>query len=542
MKKKIFTTILLIVILFARQSTAQILISNTSTANQYQFKVSQNMFADIIQHNATPGTESPSSVQQGSKIMWLEYGDGGFITNPVTNRYLGSASGNSLLIINRLYDTVIDNKRISSKAYSYSLTGNLRAGLADNDITLLNNSTKPSDIFITPNVYDIVKKDTMCFALTYKIDSSYLSRDDNSFYVIFFYKNNAFTNFNKDNIVTPANAAVSINSARLYHADNILTGTLLNNSPFGSSSINTTLPNTMGSYNNYVVIKVGDRSKLEKNNFLSLFVKENLAAGGSTKVKAVLVMQSSDNGGNPIYPKLAEYETPSMDFRLSHDPNYITQFPVCMNLPKTLRIFNYRIHFQNTGEGNADKVKITAFLPTGMVLIDRSSVRVVSKVFALDQNMRFSLTVNQAANTIEFNLKKRTGSDLLGITGLNNAFVNPVTMGDIYFNLQATTAVPDTMQARASIEFHSTQAKPAIWESPVVTNIARSYYSTCTDTTLCNCNTAVDSTTVKPDPGGANTTCTCKKFIELCWWWWVIIGMGLIIIYLLIRKRKEQKK
>lgn len=536
MRKKVLNLrILFCWILFTQIVNAQPVLTNNNinTNNTYtNYTVSPSIRPLIVQHNATPGTPSDQSLAN-KMVMWLEYGDGGFTVNASTDRWRSNTSGKSLLVLNKLYDTVYaDMFRVSSSSYSNSTA--TRTNLDDNDTPILN-SSQSSDIHITSNVYDIVRKDTMCFALTYKIDSQIVSNPENNFYMVFLYKNNAFYDFSESQNLTgvpPSSTSFPVvTAARLFHNDAIV--------PAGALSTYVNNLKTSGSYDNYVIIKIGDRNKSERNAFLSLFTKPSLPSGGSTSVKAYLIYQPSSSNGSPSFQPLASHVIPAMDFRASHDPNYITQYPVCMQLPKIQRTFNYRIHFQNTGEGDADFVKVTVFLPAGMVLTSNSSVQIVNKNFAADLNNHFSYSVNQTGNRIQFIIAKQNNqSDLKGIAGLNNALVNPVTMGDIYFNVTATASVPDTMKAHASIEFHTKGRRPSDFESPVITNIATSYYSKCSDTTFCQCEApGVDTPHILPRPVPQSH---CTKFAGLCWWWWVIIALSGIVIYLLVSKKREK--
>ena len=156
--------------------------------------------------------------------------------------------------------------------------------------------------------------------------------------------------------------------------------------------------------------------------------------------------------------------------------------------------------------------------------------------------MNFSYFFDQTTNRIFFHLSKKPGTELMGTAGVPNALVNPLTMGDIYFDVQSTTNNPNVLDAKALIEFHSTKPSPnGQWEAMVPTNIARSYYSKCTDTTYCNCKVpAVDSTKICSQCGNNTGYCGCVKFISLCWWWWAIIGLSFIIIYFLARRRNRK--
>ena len=149
--------------------------------------------------------------------------------------------------------------------------------------------------------------------------------------------------------------------------------------------------------------------------------------------------------------------------------------------------------------------------------------------FATDQ-ITPAYTFNQSTGTIVFDLRKNQ-QDLMGTYGLVNPFVNPLTMGDIYFDVQATANTPDIMDAKAFIEFHSVEPRQVAsgqrWEPPVYTNVVHSYYSNCTDTVYCNCKI--------PTPSERQ----CTKLLSLCWWWWIIIGAGIVILFILIRKKKK---
>ncbi len=494
------------------------------------FKVDTIMFPGIIQHQATSTPSADSQALRGQRVMWLEYGDGSFTTLQTSTHQMGISPNNYFLLTNRLYDTVRD-VRMGSGQFGGNTTGRTNG---DNDSKLIN--ANATGIIITPNVYDIVRKDTMAFAVTYHISKSDYSSEAN-YYIVFLYRNNVF-----DSFVANRNVFNSIKSFRtsIGNGDQNIDSSSLTNAQL------VFINNLKGTtYDKFAVIKLNNLNDFEHNVFLSLFTRSALQAGGSTNLKAILLRESSSSGTTSPPQTIATYETASMSFRASHDPNYITQFPLCMQLPKIARTFSYHIHFQNTGEGEADSVRVTAFLPSGMVLADISSVSVGNKNFATDLNTIFSIEkVDGSSNKVVFLLTRNTtntsSTDLKGIAGLNDAMVNPVTMGDIYFDLHATDTVHNVMLARASIDFHSAQTHK--WEQPVITNFATSYYSDCTDSVFCNCKIpGIDTIPNPPNPTPPHPTPdSCTKFLSLCWWWWVIIAIAGIIIYSVARKRKEK--
>lgn len=519
MKQKIVTLVIICVALLRNLCNGQVTVSNNS------FTVN---FPNIIQHNAALGnaTASPQA-SAGQKVMWLEYGDGGFTTNPSTTHVLVQNPG-WLLVSNSLYDTTGGQKKLYAAAYPNGTATTSYTSPAPDNATSLLTTTHPN-ILITSNVYDIVKADTMCFAVTYKLpvndDSTGEGRE---YYLVFMYDNTAFKDFSASNSLTNTNIpnfsvdTKSVPYIRKYHSENVISNALLSglSQNFGTG------------YNRFIVIKITDATISERNVFLTLLTQSSLPASGSTGIKAVLV---SKNLSTNAYASVDQHPVAGMNFKTSHDPNYITQVPVCMQLPKTARTFRYHIHFQNTGEGEADKVKITAFMPAGIIL-NEQSFHLLNRNFATDQITPIH-TFNQRTGAIVFDLISNQ-QNLMGTQNLPNPFVNPLTMGDIYFDMQATANTPDTMEAKASIVFHSRYGGN---EPPVNTNTVRSYYSNCADTVYCSC--MPDTTTIKPGPvpipPGPNVKDTCTKILGICWRWWVIIAAGLVVIYMVIRKKKK---
>ncbi|HRH59338.1 MAG TPA: hypothetical protein PL045_02150, partial [Chitinophagaceae bacterium] len=271
-----------------------------------------------------------------------------------------------------------------------------------------------------------------------------------------------------------------------------------------SSAFITGITNFLGSNSNYtngVVAKLNTNpssplnsvSFTENNWFISLITKNPLANGNTTAVDAQLIQYTDSTS---TYSTLADYPIEGMGVVFAHDPNYITQSPVCMQLPKIVRDMKYHIHFQNTGRGPADTVKITANLPFGLDLATCQLDRVVYSGYNYaiginNDHNELDTTLDQLRNKIIFTLYKTSSNinsnisnnNLEGTDNVYNPAVNPETMGDIYFTVSATVNVPYSLPAQATIEFHSGSSLPGLWENPVATNIAVSNYSNC-----CNCN------------------------------------------------------
>ncbi len=542
---------------------------------QYQIGIglsSPNAFtitpqANIINHQA--GNQySPQAGLAGKSVMWMEYGDGGFTTYPTTSRVLRNyyinpsygTSKTSLLVVNNLYDSsILTTSRFYTQPWG-SITG-IALAQGDNSDTQINsnNSGAPqtllsgsgNDIALTTNVYDIVAKDTMCMAITYKLGDDQILADYNGennkeLYIAFLYRNDAFNPFSANQILKQsANNSHFLSSFRPHHNESIVASipTGFTNSTIYNSIFSSTY-NTGTYFNNYVFIKIGDKHTYEQNVFLSMFVKSVLASGGSTGLKVVLI-QRAGTAPNSSFSKLAEYETAPMSYFKSHDPNYITQYPVCMNLPKIPRNFDYHIHYQNIGAGDANKVKVRVFLPQGIDLNKNNIQLDLNKCRYADNTvMDIQLTnYDKGQNMFELTIKRRntTASDLLGTNNAFNAFVNPATMGDIFFTVKATTAkTPDILNAHAEIIFTDAAPPGTNDQPPIPTNIARSWYSKCSDTTYCSCAMPVDSTDIKPQP--CINCGHCTKWVGICWWWWVLIVGAIITIYVMTRRRNNNDK
>ena len=235
-----------------------------------------------------------------------------------------------------------------------------------------------------------------------------------------------------------------------------------------------------------IVLKIptsGTSSLSERNIFFSLITKNGMADGTPTSINATLVERIDSSGAFAIIDK---HTIADMTVRPAHDPNYIMQSPVCLQLPKTPRFFDYHLHFQNTGIGPAGTAEITLNFTPGF---DMNTFQIVHARFS-DENYYSSnqqgitVTKNQTANTILFSMNltgNRGLSNLLvGTNDVANPYISRETMGDIYFRMKSTAMVPYFLTAQAEIRFYSQQTTN--WEQPVYTNTAISAYSDC-----CNC-------------------------------------------------------
>ncbi len=461
-------------------------------ANQ-QIYVDPLVYPNIIQHtNAPIPASSSASPTPGGRIMWIEYGDGGFTNDNFTARSLSTTNpDNWFFLTSKLYDTVWSQVRVAAGA-SNQFTRQGRTNPSDNDVNLI---TTPKGVLVTPNAMDIVNNDTMSFAVTYKLKP----KPARSYYLIFNYNTNIFFHMANDlNPLDPSNGMMvtgqNIKFGRTFHNESFVATTSVTANGIPPSQVANLVAylnaqvNSGSSFTNYVILKVPYTSladSAEKNVFYSLISKSAIREGGSTSVNATLVEKDTANN----FTVVGNHTIGDMMVRPSHDPNYIAQSPVCLALPKTARNFTYHLHFQNTGPGNADSAKITIQLTPGF---DLNTFTIVQGRFSGEnyyganlQHPGISVTADPLTNkmtlTMDLSGMRGLNNPLLGTNDAVNPYTNQQTMGDIYFTLQSTAAVPYYITAQAFIRFHS--AATNVWELPVPTNTAVSGYSDC-----CNCD------------------------------------------------------
>ena len=507
MKQFILCSIVACAVLMGNICKAQVTQTQPQSAQgtPYYNNFTTPFASTIISHTApSVGNNDPSSANTyyGSRIAWLEYGDGGFTSNGNSTRKFAvpvSQLDKWLFVSSKLYDNTRDQLRINSGG-PFSLATSSRNNPSDNDAPILtsansaNTSAVPPKILITPSTYDIVSKDTMCFALTYKFSPT----PGKNYYIVFSYNNNIFlpitSTFTSTSVSNPTNAYMAINNnqnqikyARTFHGE-----IYFPNIPQAAINL---IP---AGYTNNVAMKLSFNTNStldERNMFFSLVTKDNLVEGNSTSINATII--ETDDAGN--YPSFVDQHTiAGMAVRPSHDPNYIVQTPVCLQLPKAPKHFQYHLHFQNTGPGEADQVKIILQFSPGF---DFNTFNITRARFSDDNyynNINNGITIlktptlNQVELTMDLQGNRNLNNPLAGTNTVLNPWTSLETMGDIYFNMQATAAVPYFITSQAGIKFHSLQTQQP--EPVVATNTAISAYSTCCDCSLFNCGNSKDST------------------------------------------------
>jgi hypothetical protein len=466
----------------------------------------------VVTQTSNPVQPSGNDQTKRTKL-WFEAGNGYFATTPVTNyTVIGIQGHEPLLMATNLYDTTKDQP-VSPPGNIISKNMNLTSGTGTNSFTQILGT---SGIKITPNAYDIVPGDPMAFAITYKIPDVTPGKGDvkkapvEGYKIYFLYNNNRTF----DPVSPSSNNQLTVggklfDACRPHNAETVSYNAVIN-----KPGVNT---NTSANWVCFSNISANEFA--EKNVFVSLKPFTDLETGKSGSVYAVLTTANDEF--------VAADSIPNMHFGPAHDPNYLVMQPYCLRLPKKVNPFNFTVHFQNTGEGNANEVKVVVQLPRGF---DLDNLNVKSASFAgIDYKTLVGISKDKSANQV-IAIFKSTGvaSELWGTATSLQPATDPKTMGEIQFTVNSTPNTDDVLTADADIYFRSVHPSSSLapdgyYEKPVKTNTGVTKYKN-----SCECRDC-------PEP-------SCKKFLGLCWWWWILILLGaMLVLWLLLHKRKKEE-
>ncbi len=449
--------------------------------------------------------------------LWVEAGNG-FFTNQPDGPILveGTAVHPAFLYSTRLYDTNKSEDRGISYLRHAAAPVVGKRGFMSNSFTKYLEGT---GVKIIPNVRDIVPGDTMIFAITYKNYPTPKVGDNGSLYegkyklFLFYNNNNTFTVESSKKMLGNS----SIANFRTHNGETVRFPSMpkaINKDPFNER------------YSNVVEYEIpATLNEFERTVFATLAPPSTLELGKSGSVYAVL----ADTTGTI---KFGEDVIPNMRFAPSHDPNYLVQRPACLKLNKKAYPFTYTIHFQNTGAGDAKRVRVVANMPKGM---NYSSLKIITTQFAGHEPTKFTYTPDSIKRIITFDFV-----DILYGTHVNDPAINPETMGEVSFVINSTPETDDTLSSYADIYFYSVYPSDKALknsdksEDPVKTETSSTVYKKdclCKDCDILpppctNCDSSLLS--------------NCYILLGLCWWWWILIIAFAIITYWLI-KRKKQK-
>lgn len=461
---------------------------------------------DLLQQaqKTIPGASAVQNTKHLTKI-WLESGTGFFTTNPlIAYPVSGVQSHIPFMLSTNTYDTTKNPPTsIVFQNMNFVNTG------GNNSFSQILNDV---GVKITPNNFDIVPGDFMAFALTYKtysLKNDPVKKQDSLFKLYFFYNNNrSFLPVSQTRKDTVIGSNPVLNFCRTHNGETPNYDPRLPNSSINNQN-----------FQHWICYSIPRNDDFEKTVFVSMLPFGDLEIGKSGSVYAVL----TDNAGNTIGTDIIS----NMPFSPAHDPNYLVQQPFCLLLPKKEYPFNYTVHFQNTGAGDATEVKVVVHLPKGL---DPASLTLKKASFAGED---YTATIKSKpfkviGDSLEIIFISSGSRYLKGTINSSSPSTDPQTMGDVLFTIKSTPNTDDSLKAYANIYFRSEHPSSNIdkdgYEQPVTTNIAVTRYKDC-----CDCITPVPP--------------ICYKIFGLCWWWWLIIIAVLVILWwFIIAKRKKEKE
>lgn len=463
----------------------------------------------------------------------LETGDGGFFADLNSSpsyiyNNLRSGSNNSttaLITLSGRYDTIKPPPIFAKNVSSSNGTATLPVRLSGTQ-----------KVKITPIASELNSNDEMLYVLTYRVPENAVNAK-----IIFIYKSPDFNVFeNCDNTSTiavatdPGSTIDNVNRLRTYFGE-----TWGGNSPMvniinGTPGNAPTLENTNNASCLSWTWDASDQAKkyLEHNIFISLKTKDNLPVNSIGYIEAALLYTTPGKGGAVSGDNYNNKSTTSLQTLVSgnpHDPNYIIAVPHCtVKQPAgATKKIDYRIHFQNEGNGQAQQVIVTVYM-------DSRLKRYISNL----NNDSFTIKVGHHSNpgvgkfndnhdgTFKITIPIAAPDSSLASNRVQDWFVNPITMGDISFQLEVPIDAEADFIAKAGIVFtaDSGQEMDAVHTNPDTLFIRKE----------CNGMLYPGIPPIKK--------CNCKKLGPLCWYWWVAIGVGVLFLIWFIGKRKRRKE
>lgn len=362
-------------------------------------------------------------------------------------------------------------------------------------------------LHVTPNIYDVVTKDTMHFAVSYALPPN----AQNKWALVFAYNNGgssespkAFEVLKSSDIKQPLfSDHIDDKITLVRNHQNNLTQIESGNAIYDEIS-NLVTKQYYQDLLAFDITNPAEFSDTVKNLFVTLFPGEieSVKSEASTNVSAFLINYSCGPAKveNPKCEIVTENGKPvtyqhDQDLALRgdkpHDPNYETVYPQCLELPKkSTDTLHYHIHCQNIGIGPAGKVRMATSLPYGVASgsinlhslkykIGNTKAQLPSQV----RGYKFTAALNATHDSLIFIYKIDTsGLRVLAGTSETKSLSDVRTMADVWVDVPLNSSVASVLSSRTSIVFYDTTGVP---ELPVFTDEARANYKkTCSD---CDC-------------------------------------------------------
>jgi hypothetical protein len=466
-------------------------------------------------------------------LFVLETGDGYFITDMNSPHYYQTSGMHPLVL---------------SLSGRYEIIRNPKAGAAKIYIPASNLFTPQSNletangerIRITPAATDILPDEEMLYIITYKLPLGASNAK-----VYFFYNQPEVsgmvpvsdeTLIPGNTILFPTTPPYDVQRVRTYFGEQL---------DHTIPPANVSVPGILSSqYEDLLDFTLGSPPSLERNIFVTLKSKEKLTQQDTLQFRAALVYTDSTREVKYHIATLAMTTTTT-----PHDPNYITGTPRCLVKATGTKRVNYKLHFQNNGDGAAYKLNINVDLDPRLTEAAEKLTKDSFRLIIGKKNIS-DFTYTREGSRLTFGIELRSGSNIdssLSSNKVEHASINMLTMGDIYFGLDVPVEEEADFFAVASIIFHAedTRAMGAV-------NTDTSFVFVRT-----KCNESLLPVTERlpaVNNGGGNNgndnggdqggTGRCVTLLWICWWWWVIIFTAVFVglVFLLARRRNKSRK
>lgn len=425
--------------------------------------------------------KNPSSNTDHSPTYstWVEFGDGNFASGDSIEHMYGDVSAtsyNSFVKASGIYTGPV--KPPANRAITLPASGIYNTGTTAT--TNLPNTGTKNYIKITPNVRDVSDKDTMHFAVSYRLPFS--AQQGDNWYLVFVYNTGVAGTSNY--------VFEKINPTGTFNADGSSLNNVRNSKYFTFSTDNSINCSNLPSNSNILVYRVNDVSfhkDSARNLFITLVPKEGTTDSTETTVQAFWVKKTESRKGTYYNMPVDSDTSYSAEEHLAvrgsnpHDPNYETVRPTCLELPKKESdILHYHIHFQNTGPGDAKEVKVYTSIPYNASRIkiqaEINSIRAKYKIaneYIRPGSTSLAYSINPHLNTTQDSIIFHFTPNHSMVLAKFTNFTDVTTMGDIWFDIPLDSNVGTTLSSRSSICF---KGQLGTWEAPVITNEATSVY------------------------------------------------------------------
>lgn len=452
----------------------------------------------------SPSTNVDSN--QKTYLLWAETGDGNYVTDFSSGLVLSKppvVKYTPLLMATKLYER---NKRPPPTSGS-----TVRINTFSTNSTVMQSPNLPAgkSIVLFSNVNSVMPLDPMVFAMSYR--PSAIQGITNPAYRVTFRYNigdmNIFEPVTRDDQkhsfpdVTQSRST-EINDVRRFANENIFA---INKPalPAGSKIGYSRESNMADS----IVFITTDTSTSIKNIFITLFPND-IDPANLPPVRLEAILQKRESAGN-VWTTV-EISVLELGMAYAHDPNNITVFPSRLTLPQQNTKLHYTINFENTGNGNAEAVKVVFFCPQRMKWDSVDIRRNVKARFSEISDFRFKtedIVFDTIHKKIVFTLNPN-GTLIEGLSPHELPVPNDHRTGKVEFDIIAPAEenpnLSTTIEAWADIYFKGEASSPdsvsagmirsgrcltgtESFEFPVRTLNASAIYYRCDNQPPCNC-------------------------------------------------------